>query len=74
MDVNDRRRSSATVADDYAPAVRAIARLLAAAGERLSAGDQILAGSLTHVPVAPGDHIVATIDELGTLDATIIAG
>jgi 2-keto-4-pentenoate hydratase len=42
-------------------------------GERLQAGDRILSGSLTHVPVAAGDHVVAIVDELGSLEATITA-
>ena len=71
--VNDRPVEEATLADDYAPTVRAVAQLLAAVGERLQAGDRILSGSLTHVPVAPGDHVAAIIDDLGSLDATITA-
>jgi Fumarylacetoacetate (FAA) hydrolase family len=72
--VNDRSVQDATLADDYAPTVRAVARLLAAAGKRLQAGDRILSGSLTRVPVAPGDHVVAIIDDLGSLDAMITVG
>jgi 2-keto-4-pentenoate hydratase len=53
--------------------VRAVAQLLAAVGERLQAGDRILSGSLTRVPVAPGDHVAAIIDDLGSLDARITA-
>jgi 2-keto-4-pentenoate hydratase len=69
--VNDRPVEEAKLADDYAPTVRAVAQLLAAVGEQLRAGDRILSGSLTHVPIAPGDHVVAIIDELGSLDVTI---
>jgi 2-keto-4-pentenoate hydratase len=71
--VNERPVEEATLADDYAPTVRAVAQLLAAVGERLQAGDRILSGSLTHVPVGPGDHVAAIIDDLGSLDATITA-
>ena len=51
--------------------VAAIARLLAAVGERLEPGDRILAGSSCHVPVAPGEEVVAEIDALGAVAVTI---
>ncbi len=54
-----------------AEVVAAIAALLEAAGERLQPGDRILAGSACHVPVEPGDLVVAEIDGLGTVAATI---
>jgi 2-keto-4-pentenoate hydratase len=69
--VNDRPAAQARIADDYAPTVRAVAQLLVAAGERLRAGDRILSGGLTHVPVAPGDRVAAVIDGLGSVEATI---
>jgi 2-keto-4-pentenoate hydratase len=53
--------------------VSAIARLLTAAGERLHPGDRILAGSACHLRVKPGDDVVAEIDGLGTVAATIAA-
>jgi 2-keto-4-pentenoate hydratase len=37
----------------------------------LQPGDRILAGSACHVPVEPGDIVVAEIDGLGTVAATI---
>jgi 2-keto-4-pentenoate hydratase len=58
---------------DHAATVRVIARLLAAVGERLEPGDRILAGSVCHVPVAPGDCVVAEIDGLGAVAVTIAA-
>jgi 2-keto-4-pentenoate hydratase len=45
--------------------VEAVGDLLAAVGERLRAGDRILAGSVVHVPVAPGDHLVAELPGVG---------
>jgi 2-keto-4-pentenoate hydratase len=69
--VNDSPAAEATVPDDYAPAVRAVARLLAAVGERLCAGDRILCGGLTHLAVVPGDRVAAVIDHLGSVEATI---
>jgi 2-keto-4-pentenoate hydratase len=71
--VDDRPVDEANLADDYAPTVCAVARLLAAAGERVQAGDRILSGSLTHVRVTPGDRVAAIIDDLGSLEATITA-
>jgi 2-oxo-3-hexenedioate decarboxylase len=64
-------REAATVSADPLRTVAAIARLLAAAGERLEPGERILAGSACHVPVAPGDAVVAEIDGLGAVAATI---
>jgi 2-keto-4-pentenoate hydratase len=51
--------------------VSAAARLLAAAGQRLQPGDRILAGSACHVSVKAGDDIVAEIDGLGAVAATL---
>jgi 2-oxo-3-hexenedioate decarboxylase len=66
-------REEARVRGDPAAVVAATARLLAAAGERLEAGDLILAGSSCHVPAAPGDAVVAEIAGLGAVAATIAA-
>jgi 2-keto-4-pentenoate hydratase len=66
-------REAAAVTADPAATVRAIERLLAAAGQRLEPGERILAGSSCHVPVAPGDAVVAEIDGLGAVAATIAA-
>ena len=59
------------VRGDPAAAVRAVARLLEAAGERLAPGDRILAGSSRHVPAGPGDAVAAEIDGLGRVEARI---
>jgi 2-keto-4-pentenoate hydratase len=64
-------REAAAIAADPHATVAAIARLLDAAGERLEPGERILAGSACHVPVAPGDAVVAEIDGLGAVTATI---
>jgi 2-keto-4-pentenoate hydratase len=55
----------------FEPTVAAIARLLAAVGEGPEPGERVLAGSACHVPVAPGDAVVAEIDGLGAVAATI---
>jgi 2-keto-4-pentenoate hydratase len=64
-------REEAPVRGDPAEVVAATAGLLRAAGERLEAGDLILAGSSCHVPAGPGDAVVAAIDGLGAVGATI---
>jgi 2-keto-4-pentenoate hydratase len=51
--------------------IRDVARIVQACGERLIAGDRILAGSVVHVPVQPGDHVTAHIHELGHASAYI---
>jgi 2-keto-4-pentenoate hydratase len=48
--------------------VGALCGLLGAVGQRLAPGDRILAGSLTHVPIVAGDHVVAEIDGLGRVE------
>jgi 2-keto-4-pentenoate hydratase len=64
-------REDAPVRGDPATVVAAAARLLEAVGERLEPGDRVLAGSSCHVPAAPGDEVVAAIDGLGAVQATI---
>jgi 2-oxo-3-hexenedioate decarboxylase len=64
-------REAAAVTADPAATVAVVAWLLAAAGERLEPGERVLAGSTCHVPVAPGDSVVAEIDGLGAVGATI---
>jgi 2-keto-4-pentenoate hydratase len=66
-------REASAVTADPAATVRAIERLLADVGERLEPGERLLAGSSCHVPVAPGDAVVAEIDGLGAVAATIVA-
>ena len=51
--------------------VRAVAQLLAAAGEQLQRGDHILSGALTHVAIEPSDEIKAEIQTLGAVTLTI---
>jgi 2-keto-4-pentenoate hydratase len=50
---------------DPVETVRIASELLAAVGERLEPGDRIIAGSMVHVPVAPGDEVVVELAELG---------
>jgi 2-keto-4-pentenoate hydratase len=71
LSVNGRLRASGRASADFAATVRSVARLLALVGERLEPGDRIIAGSLTHVPVGPGDEVVAEIDGLGAVRVAI---
>jgi 2-keto-4-pentenoate hydratase len=70
--LNGQLCESAAAGDDYGETVHAVAQLLGAVGEGLRRGDRILAGSLTHLPVQPGDEIRAEIDTLGGLDLKIV--
>jgi 2-keto-4-pentenoate hydratase len=65
--VDGELRETATAPTDALPTVEHVARLLDAIGERLHAGDRILAGSLTHVRVTAGSHVAAGIDGLERL-------
>jgi 2-keto-4-pentenoate hydratase len=71
MLVNGELRETAAVVADPHATVAAIARLLAAAGEGPEPGERVLAGSACHVPVAPGDAVVAEVDGPGAVAATI---
>jgi 2-keto-4-pentenoate hydratase len=65
-------RESAEVPRDYADVVELTARMLAGAGERLEAGDRIIAGSLTpQVPVSSGDDVVVDLGPLGVVDVRV---
>jgi 2-keto-4-pentenoate hydratase len=57
---------------ELAEVVRLTAELLAAAGERLRAGDVVITGSIVPpVKVAPGERITAEIEPLGSLTVAI---
>jgi 2-oxo-3-hexenedioate decarboxylase len=69
--VNGEARASGATSEDFAAKLLGIARLLEAVGEGLRAGDRIITGSLTHVPVRPGDAVEVAIDPLGSLALAI---
>ena len=72
MSVNGGARESATVPTDFADVVTLVARLLGSVGERLLAGDSIIAGSLTpQLPVQAGDLVQLEIDRLGSTEVRI---
>jgi len=61
------------VGEDYAETVRAAAAVLAAVGEALEPRDWLIAGSLVHVPVGPGDRISVEIEGLGRRETAIVS-
>jgi 2-keto-4-pentenoate hydratase len=68
MRVDGEERESADAPDDFTDVVRLTARLLGAAGERLEAGDRIIAGSLTaQAAVEPGNEVSVEIGGLGSV-------
>lgn len=73
LSVNGRLRAAARAPADFAGTVSAVARLLALVGDRLEPGDRIIAGSLTHVPVGPGDEVAAEVEGLGVVRVAIEA-
>jgi 2-keto-4-pentenoate hydratase len=69
--VDGELRASGATEDDFVAKLLGIARLADAVGEGLRAGDRIITGSLTHVPVRPGDAVEVAIDPLGSLGLAI---
>jgi 2-keto-4-pentenoate hydratase len=64
-------RQPTSVEVDMCAAIATVEELLGTVGERLLPGDFILAGGLTHEPVAAGDVAEASIDGLGSVAITI---
>lgn len=74
MRVNGRERATGPAAVDLAETIRLVADMLGACGERLLAGDRIIAGSLTDpLPVEPGDAVEVELGELGLVRLSIEA-
>ena len=69
--VNGETRESVRADADVAPSLSAAARVLDAVGERLRAGDRISTGLVINVPLAPGDHVMADMRELGCVGLAI---
>jgi 2-keto-4-pentenoate hydratase len=71
--VNGQVVASAPAPDlaDLTGRVGAAARLLAAVGERLQAGDRIITGSVVQVPIIPGDEVTADMGALGVVRLSI---
>jgi 2-keto-4-pentenoate hydratase len=72
VSVNGELRATAAVPQDFADVVSVVARLLGASGERLEAGDRIIAGSLVPpLPLARGDRVSLEAGELGSVEAAV---
>jgi 2-keto-4-pentenoate hydratase len=69
--VNGVVKASGTTTPDYRGLLAVIARQLDSCGERLRAGDRVIMGSVTHVPVGAGDVVEVEIERLGALTVTI---
>jgi hypothetical protein len=66
-------RDAARSAPDFDAKIRAAARVLAAVGERLDAGDLVITGSVVQIPVARGDEVEADLGELGSVRLRVSA-
>jgi 2-keto-4-pentenoate hydratase/2-oxohepta-3-ene-1,7-dioic acid hydratase in catechol pathway len=71
LTINGTRHDADEEPIEIAETIRSVARVLAACGARLRPGDRIIGGSLAHVPVGPGDDVVAAIDGLGEVRARV---
>jgi 2-keto-4-pentenoate hydratase len=72
VSVDGELRERDEVNTDLAETICAVADLLGAAGERLSAGDRIIAGSLTTpVELAPGNRVELDLGPLGAADVSL---
>ncbi|HEX2232747.1 MAG TPA: fumarylacetoacetate hydrolase family protein [Thermoleophilaceae bacterium] len=70
--VSGEERESAAAEVDLADTIRLVADLLAICGERLQAGDRIIAGTLTPpVPVSAGDEVRAELGPLGSVELSL---
>jgi 2-keto-4-pentenoate hydratase len=69
VSIDGHQREAEPVRTDLAETIGLVADLLGAAGERLSAGDRIIAGALTRpVAVAPGNRVEADLGPLGRVE------
>jgi 2-keto-4-pentenoate hydratase len=71
--VNGEERAQADAPGDLAEVVLVAARRLGEAGERLRAGDRIIAGSITPQvgPLSPGDELEVEVAGLGRLQVRV---
>jgi 2-keto-4-pentenoate hydratase len=70
VDAEERERGEVTT--DLAETIRVVADLLGGAGERLRAGDRIIAGSLTTpVELAPGNRVELDLGQLGRAELAL---
>jgi 2-keto-4-pentenoate hydratase len=70
--VNGEIRASGATSEDFAVKLLATARQLEAVDEGLRAGDRIITGSQTHVPVRAREAVEISIEPLGSLAIQIV--
>jgi len=72
ISVNGEERERGEVATDLAETICAVADVLGSVGERLSAGDRIIAGSLTTpVELSAGDRVELDLGQLGRVEVSL---
>jgi 2-keto-4-pentenoate hydratase len=71
--VNGEIREATRLDGNHVKRLAEMARILAAVGLHLDAGDRVLSGSSTHVEAAAGDHVASEIEGLGSVDVRLIA-
>ena len=71
--VNGEARMAARAPEDLVRRLAAAVRILAAAGERIRAGEVVITGNVVQVPVAPGDEVVASITGLAAVALRVVA-
>lgn len=72
--VNGALRGAAPWPHDLSVRLAQAARLLAAVGESMRAGDQIITGSIVQVPIGVGDVVVASFGDLAAVRLTVESG
>jgi 2-keto-4-pentenoate hydratase len=70
--VDGESRAAAPV-EDVEGRIEAAARVLASVGERLSAGDRVITGSIVQEPVAAGELVMADLGPLGSVGVRVCA-
>lgn len=65
-------RTAGAASADLLGTVELVARVLEEAGERLEAGDRIIAGALAPPPdVGPGDELALSLGEIGAIEVSL---
>ena len=65
--VNGEIRDSGATSEQFSAKLAIVARQLGEVDEWLRAGERVITGSLTHVPVGAGDEVEIAIEPLGSL-------
>ncbi len=71
--MNGEKRELADVNTDLSDPLLAAARILDAAGERLTRGDRIITGSVIQIGINAGDDVTVDVRGLGSVRVQIVA-